>query len=295
MKKSVTALLIAATLLPVPPSAAEPQVAAESTAADPQPTAINSERYMDLVGEADSFISAEDWAGAESSLKSALRLEPANPANQLLLSNLGLVLLQQSKYGDAERHLDVALQLNPNSYIARKYRAMLRMRSGESDGALEDLNRALELDSTDNSLRNLRGFLFLAKGDTEKASADFLKVLDSADKNVEALEGLVECSTATGSRPEAITFLSRLIEIEPKPAYLFARGVIRAKSGNYTDASLDVTEGLKADPQNGNLHLLKAFIEHSTYRINEAKDSYEKARRYGADPQAMAALFPNGL
>lgn len=256
---------------------------------------LNTTEYMRLVEKSDELIASEDWAGAEKALREALNLEPANPSNQLLLTNIGLVLLQQGKYGDAERHLDVALLMNPNSFIARKYRGMLRMQAQRLEEAMEDFNRAISLDSLDLSVRNLRGFLLVAEGDSRTASNDFLTVLEREPDNIEALEGLVECSALTDSPAQAVTFLNRLIDLDPKPERFFSRGMIFAKQGELSKASLDVQEGLKADPKNGNLYILRAYIEKISYRNNEARSSLEKAQRFGGDPEIIASLFPEGL
>ncbi|MDE5982828.1 MAG: hypothetical protein K2G92_06920, partial [Duncaniella sp.] len=50
-----------------------------------------SSSYTDLVGDADKAIAAGKWDEAEQLLVKAMRLEPANPFNVLLMSNVGMM------------------------------------------------------------------------------------------------------------------------------------------------------------------------------------------------------------
>jgi len=51
----------------------------------------SSPQYLALSDSADNLIKKERWKDAEAVILSALRLEPGNFANSLLLSNLGVV------------------------------------------------------------------------------------------------------------------------------------------------------------------------------------------------------------
>lgn len=72
MRKSIIATLLSATMVSVPVTAL-------------------SDTYFDLMGDADKAISEGKWLEAEKSLKDAMALDPENPSNILLMSNLGLV------------------------------------------------------------------------------------------------------------------------------------------------------------------------------------------------------------
>ena len=60
-----------------------------------------SKEYFDLMGRADKAIKDGKWADAETELRKALRLDPANPSNILLLSNLGMVQFYDGRTDDA--------------------------------------------------------------------------------------------------------------------------------------------------------------------------------------------------
>ena len=258
-----------------------------------QSKALNGKEYMRYVAKADSLAAEEKWEEAENALKKALRSEPANPANQMLLTNLGMILTAQGKYGDALTHLNASLTLNPNSFIALKNRGMVYSAMNQIDNALSDFSIAIQLDSLDNDVRCLRATLYSISNNYDKAYEDYNIVLTRDRDNLSALEGLTQCAFARGKQEEAIPFLNRLIELKPDPDFHFSRGLALAQLGRFTEASEDVSQGLLLDPANGNLWLLRAYIEKITYRHNDAKTSLQKARRYGADSELEYQLLPD--
>ena len=53
--------------------------------------------YYELVDSADYYINKEEYAKAEETILRALRLEPSNYNNSLLLSNLGTIQRRQGR------------------------------------------------------------------------------------------------------------------------------------------------------------------------------------------------------
>lgn len=254
---------------------------------------LNSPKYLNYVEIADSLAAIEQWEQAEDCLRSALRLEPANPANQLLLANMGMILTARGKYGDALTHLNAALALNPHSFLALKHRGITYSAISNYRDAAADFTAALEIDSLDTDVRCLRATVYAISDSIPLAVADYSKVLEKDRDNLQALEGLSTCCLTQGDHDQAIPYLNRIIELKPDPEQYFLRGLAFARLGRFTEASADANEGLRHDLTNGNLFLLRAYIEKLTYRINEAKDDLEKAVRYGADNTLRQELLPD--
>ena len=255
--------------------------------------ALNSPQYLRCVEMADSLSAASQWERAETCLRSALRLEPANPANQLLLANMGMILTARGKYGEALQHLDASLSLNPHSFIALKQRGVAYSAMNRYRDAAADFTAALELDSLDADVRCLRATVYALSDSTSLAIADYSKVLDRHRDHTGALEGMATCCLSRGDQDQAIPFLNRLVELEPDPEHYFMRGLAFARLGRFAEATDDANEGLRRDPANGNLYLLRAYVEKLTYRINDAKDNLNKALRYGADDMLRQELLPD--
>ena len=87
------------------------------------PFYVLSQSYYQWVERADSCIKAKDWAGAESALVSALRTEPANGQNSLLMSNLGTVQRYAGNYDAALRSYTNGLLMTPHSVTLLRNRA----------------------------------------------------------------------------------------------------------------------------------------------------------------------------
>lgn len=254
---------------------------------------LNSTEYLHYVAQSDSLIEADNWPEAETMVIKALRCEPGNPANQLLFCNLGMILTTQGKYGEAIRALDNAVILNPGSFIAYKNRGKAYSAMQRLGDAADDFTKALAIDSTDTSVRCLRATVYACSSDYERAFKDYTSVLEMDRDNTAALDGIANCCIALGNQDQAIPFLNRLIELSPQPEHYFNRGLSLAQLGRLSEASEDVSSGLLMDPANGNLWLLRAYIEKISYRHNDAKSSLAKARKYGADSELEYQLLPD--
>ena len=87
--------------------------------------AVCADTYYQWVDSAEIYIEQQAWDKAEESLLKALRLEPANAQNSLLLSNLGTVQRYAGKYRKALDTYSMALFMTPRSKTLLRNRAAL--------------------------------------------------------------------------------------------------------------------------------------------------------------------------
>ncbi|MGH9814448.1 MAG: TPR end-of-group domain-containing protein [Candidatus Acidiferrales bacterium] len=117
-----------------------------------------------------------DWPGAEREFRRALELEPnfarAHRWYALYLSAMG-------RHGEAETHIEKALQLDPVSIMTSESAGAVWVNARKYDRALEQGRRILELDANDP-----RGFEYLANG--YAFSGNLEKALEEAGKAVAA-------------------------------------------------------------------------------------------------------------
>ena len=97
--------------------------------------------YIDLMGKADTAIAQNDWSQAESLLLTAMRSQPSNPANVLLLSNLAIIRFQQGNDSLALATINDAIIIAPNSVTALNNRARILKAIGDIDGAYADYEK----------------------------------------------------------------------------------------------------------------------------------------------------------
>ena len=128
--------------------------------------AVSAQSYYEWVDIADEHIAKQEWIEAEEALLQALRSEPANAQNSLLLSNLGTVQRYCGKYEEALQTYSMALFMTPRSTTLLRNRAALYAEMDSLDLACADYSHLILLDdSAEDALYN-RALIYMQKGDT---------------------------------------------------------------------------------------------------------------------------------
>lgn len=96
-----------------------------------------------------------------------------------------------------------------------RLRAMIRMSSGNLDGARSDLNEALAINASDPSSLQLDGDLLMKMGNTEEAIAVYKKILAIHSTDRFALTSLGYASRAAGRDQDAEKYFERLAQAYP--------------------------------------------------------------------------------
>ena len=251
----------------------------------------DEKEYYNLAGKADQAIKDGKWEEAESYLRQAMRLDPANPSNVLLLSNLGMVQHYDGRDDDAIATLSDAHIMTPNSVTVLLNRAKVLTSLGYEDRAMSDYSRVISLDSTLVEPRFYRSMMLLGRGDTINARNDIdtLQAMAPSDR-------LTHVATASllihnGDYAEAIPHLSTAIELHPDPSYYSSRALCFLLTDNPGAAAEDIGRGLQLDPTDGELYLLRAMLNKMRYRPDDAKADGEKAIKFGVNPERVRLLL----
>lgn len=250
--------------------------------------------YMKLVDRADSLMRADRWADAAETYRSALRSEPGNALNPLLMCNLGMCL---NEAGDAEGAiitLTDARRMMPRSTIAALNRAMVFRSAGLYDEAYADLTDALDIDSTLVEARLIRGMIALRTDSLSRAREDFsfLDRQDGNDAHIAAATGNALLFMAIGEYLNAIPPLSTLIETYPGDVdWLSRRALCRILTADPAGASDDIAAAMKLSPEDGELYLYRAMLDKLRYRSEEAKYDSRHAITLGLDPDHVEAML----
>ena len=96
---------------------------------------LSAQTYQELSEKAGECVGKDSLAQAEDLLKQALRLEPKNPHNALLFSNLGLVQRKLGRYNDAVESYTYALNIAPLAVPILLNRAAIYLEQGMQDKA----------------------------------------------------------------------------------------------------------------------------------------------------------------
>lgn len=118
----------------------------------------------------------------------------------------------------------------------------------QTENALRDLHKAIELNPKSKKARFNRAELLNWKGDADSVRAaieDYSVVLTSAPKDVQAINGLAHAQLALGNTDQAIEHYTRVTELQPNNSVAWqARGEAYQSAENWKAASDDFAKSI---------------------------------------------------
>jgi tetratricopeptide (TPR) repeat protein len=118
--------------------------------------------------EGNALFRSEDLDGAEIAYKSALGLYPEYAAPRF---NLALLSMKKKDFATAEAELSQLIEHHPHHENAHLVRGQARMMSGSMDGALEDVEKAVEQDPRNATAYAMLGQVLRRTGKAEESRA----------------------------------------------------------------------------------------------------------------------------
>ena len=250
-------------------------------------------RYIELADSADYFIAHEYWDKAEEKIIQALRLEPANFSNSLLLANLGLIQAQKGEYVKSLESLNLGLNIAPSSTILLNNRAHTFLVLDSVSAAIADLDKSLGIDSIQEWPLQTRAYLYLQNNQPDLATELFNKLKENFPGNSSAYNGLAAIAETEGdfnrAKENYLEALNRNPDdSEAKEAYIF----LLIKTEQYSEARVEIRKALEIDPENPMLYLLRGYLHRLNFRPDEALADKKIAISKGADLQYADKFIP---
>lgn len=243
--------------------------------------------YMQMINNADESCMQGRWEDAEKCLQTAMRLEPENPMNVMLLANIGMIRFYQGNNAGAISALDSAHNISPRTTSILENRAKVMLAMRRIDDALADYDKILNIDSLKTYSRYMRGLLRLQRNDTIGSRLDFEALDRIAPDSLETNIAWASYGSFTGNWPETERRLSRAIAKDPSPDFLVERARARIQTDNLQGASDDLGRAILHQPDNPNIYLMRAEINYLRYRYDDAAADARKALSLGAPPAAV--------
>lgn len=250
------------------------------------------------------------YADAISDFRAGLRLEPDNVS---LRHNLVLCLARSDKKDEAIKAADTLLALSPKYAPAMAMRSDLMWEMGDSTGALEWVNKALDVNKYDAEMLHHRGVMLARMERYEEAEQDMDRAiyLDPSSSGAYITRAMVRyfrdnlngalsdydmsiridpasvtghynrgnLRAQIGDDNRAIEDFDMVIDAEPDNLLaIFYRGMLRENTGDYRGAEQDMTRVLEEYPQ---------FIQGYQIR-SEVREKLGNLR--GAEQDAMVVL-----
>ena len=185
-----------------------------------KPTAIKEirEQFVDdvsYVRAGDTYLTANDTAGAIREYRKALEL---NPENAVAHSNLGGVLATQGMVEEGKAHLYEAIHLDPQSGSAHYNLGMLLYRERQIDEAVRHLSLAVEFRPETADAQRVLGALLCTKGNVAQGTVHLSEAVRLAPDDAAAQYCLGKALASAGKADEAIRHLSVAVQLEPDNA-----------------------------------------------------------------------------
>ncbi|MDE5785379.1 MAG: tetratricopeptide repeat protein [Duncaniella sp.] len=244
--------------------------------------------------EADSAFAAidrQEWDRADSLLVLAIKGRPSDPANVLLLSNLGMIRHYRGLDSLALATLDDAARISPRSTVILANRATVLTALGRTDEALETYGTLLDLDPSQPRPRYQRALLLLRKGLTDDARADVAALDSIAPDSQERHTLRAALLSAEGAFGQAIPHYTEVIKVNPQPEFYSARALCYLMTDQLPEAAEDISQGLALDPTDPELYLYRAALNKMRYRPDDAEADARQAVAFGADPRRAAPFI----
>ncbi len=157
-----------------------------------------SQTYQELSERAVAATEQDSLSLAEKYIEQALKMEPANPHNALLFSNLGTIQRWQHRYEQALDSYTLALNIAPRAIPALMNRAALYLELGKDDLARIDYSLVLDIESDNQEALLMRAYIYMRQRNYNFAKSDYERLLKLAPQSYNGRLGLATLEQKEG-------------------------------------------------------------------------------------------------
>lgn len=243
---------------------------------------LSAQNYRELSGRAVDYIEKDSLPQAEKLLIEALKLEPKNPHNALLFSNLGLVQRRLGRYEEAIDSYSYALNIAPLAVPILLNRAALYLELGMQDKAYVDYCQVMDVDKQNVEALLMRAYIYVMRRDFKAARMDYDRLLQLDSQSYSGRLGLATLEQKEGKYRESLDLLNKLIAETPGDATLLVARADVERDMNHEDLALiDLEEAIRLEPSSADAYLLRGDIYLAQKKKGLAKLDFEKALSLG--------------
>ena len=260
-----------------------------------------AQTYEELSERAVAATEQDSLAQAEEYIRKALKLEPANPHNALLFSNLGTIQRRQRDYEKALESYTFALNIAPRTVPILLNRAALYLELGKDELARVDYSLVLDMETGNQEALLMRAYIYRQKRDYKAARSDYERLLKLNPLSYNGRLGLATLEQKEGNYEEALSLLNRMIADKtdgtaqistPLYALLYVARAGVEQDMKHTDLALiDLEEAVSLDASQPETYLTRGQIYLSQKKKDLAKRDFEKAVSLGIPQSEVRELL----
>ncbi len=232
---------------------------------------------------ADSHVKLGEYKKVIEGLSPLAELDPTNRTVAYLL---GSALIGDGQLNKGQEIID-RLFRHEDSAEAHMLMSSILLLADDAQGALKEVQRAVELNAKLPAVQTLHGRVLMRLGDTEKAKVAFRTELASNPNDFEANLFLGVLLRQDKQLDEAVSQLRRAIQLRPREQYArYHLAAVYAAAGKPADA-LPLLEGVLKE--HGDFVEARVLLASVYYRLNRKEDGdREKAliQKSNAEQQA---------
>ncbi len=248
----------------------------------------SAQTYEELVSKSLDYVDAKEYAAAELVLKEAMRKEPANEGNILLLANLGTIQRQLGKSNEALISYSSALSKYPNNVFVLQNRAALFCEVDSLNAAMRDYNVILSIDEKNTEALYRRGLIYMSQKNLLAAENDFEQILIIKPDDVQALSSLAFVLKSRGDWTQAESKYTDLIfKYKSQPEFYVNRAECYLQLDKKGRAKSDLDQAQQLGYKDPLLYIFKGELDIHQFDKFSAKQNFEKALELGANKEII--------
>lgn len=251
-----------------------------------------AQSYDEYITRSFDFIDADSLPQAEEALREALRLEPGNPGNGMLLLNLGTIQRRLGKLKDAEDSYTIGLAFLPKNLTLLNNRAQLFAEMEKYPEAIEDYTEVIFQEPENEDAYYARALCRLMNNDTLGARLDLEKIDQFNPNSAKSRMGMAYVYKAQGMWREASELYDVLIERNPRNASLLReRAEVYYLANRFGAALDDINKSIDLDPRECYSYVLRAQIRYAKGDKEFARRDLNQALELGLDRAEVSDLI----
>lgn len=257
--------------------------------------------YDELAECAMTAIGQDSLQQAERYIREALELEPDNPHNVLLFSNLGTIQRRMKRYEHALEAYTFALNFAPHAVPILLDRAALYLELGKNNEARVDYSLVLDFDKDNQEALLMRAYIYMQNRDYKQSREDYRHLLELVPDDFNGRLGLATLEQKAGNPEEALMILNGMLAERENPqsgdessrcAMLYVARAGVEKDLQHADlALLDLEEAVRLDASQTEAYLIRGQIYLAQGKKVLARRDFEQAIALGVPPSDLHGLL----
>jgi tetratricopeptide (TPR) repeat protein len=184
-----------------------------------------------------------------------------DPNNQAVCLSLALLQMRQNKFNEASQLLDKLRTQDPNSLSVKVAQVQLNLQQQKPQEAIRLCNEIIA-NLNNASAYILRARTYATLGQTDKAIEDLQRATTIEPNNIEAWVARSDFYYSTGQRDKAEADIQQALSLAPDNTQVLKRAATLLLLSSNTDkirqAKSLLEKGLESNPDDGELQVLKA-------------------------------------